>query len=79
MITERFERSQKNVEAEKTLRVHIETTNCEFGDINEKRRSTISASFHKRLPGIKTPKKMNLSYLVHRSAQNAGRFFGKEN
>ena len=39
---------------------------CEFfflGDITEKRRSTILASFQKLCPGIKTPKKDELIIL----------------
>ena len=37
--------------------------NCEHCDITEKRRSTISASFQKLCPGIKTPKKDELIIL----------------
>ena len=51
---------KKIVEAERTLGLKIKPTKCEIffpGDITEKRRSTILASFQKLCPGIKTPKK----------------------
>ena len=57
---------KKIVEAEKTLGLKIEPTKCEaffLGDITEKRRCTILASFQKLCPGIKTPKKCNLIIL----------------
>ena len=41
-----------------------------LGDITEKRRLTILASFQKLSPGSKLQRKMNLSFLVNRSAQN---------
>ena len=57
---------KKRVEAEKTLGLKIKLTKCEFfflGDITEKRRSTILASFQKLCLGIKTPKKDELIIL----------------
>ena len=66
MITEPFWKiSKKIVEAERTLGLKIKPTNCEFfpGDISEKRRSTILASFQKLRPGIKTLKKDKLIIL----------------
>ena len=62
---------KKVVEAEKTLGLKIKPTKCEMifpGDITEKRQSTVLTSFQKLCPGIKTPRKMNLSFFVHRSA-----------
>ena len=53
----------KNVGADNALGLKFEPTKCEFfflGDITEKRRSTILASFQKLCPGIKTPKKDEL-------------------
>ena len=41
-----------------------------LGDITEKRRSTILASFQKLCPRSKHQIKMTLSFLVHRSARN---------
>ena len=52
---------QKIVEAKRTLGLKIKHTKCEIflpGDITEKRRSPILASFQKLCPGIKTPKKV---------------------
>ena len=57
---------KKIVEAEKTLGLKIKPTKSEFffpGDITEKRRLTILASFQKLCPGIKTPKKDDLIIL----------------
>ena len=51
------------VGAERTLGLKINSTKCEIfflGDITEKRRSTILASFQKLCSGIKTPKKDEL-------------------
>ena len=68
MILEPFQKISKNVETEKTLGIKIKPTKCEIvflGDITEKRRSTILASFQKLCPGIKTPKKDEL--IIHGS------------
>ena len=57
---------KKIVEAEKTLGFKFKATNCEIiflGDITEKPRSTILASFQKLCPEIKTPKKDELIIL----------------
>ena len=57
---------KKIVEAARTLGLKIEPTKSETffpGDITEKRRSTILASFQKLCPGIKTPKKDELIIL----------------
>ena len=54
---------EKNVEGEKTLGVKFKPTKSEnffLGDITEKRRSTILATFQKLCPVIKTPKKDEL-------------------
>ena len=64
---------KKIVEAERTLGFKIKPTKCEIffpGDITEKRRSTILASFKNFAPGSKHQRKMNLSFLVHRSVPN---------
>ena len=57
----------KNIgEAERTLELKIKLPKCEIffpGDLTEKRRSTILASFQKLCPGIKTPKKDELIIL----------------
>ena len=67
MIREPFKKiSKKNVEAEKMPGLKNEPTKCGFfflGDITEKRRSTILASFQKLCPGIKLPKKDELIIL----------------
>ena len=67
MMTEPFSKiAKKFVEEEKTLGLKIEATKCEIffsGDITEKRRSTILASFQNFCPGIKTPKKDELIIL----------------
>ena len=58
---------KKIVEAERTLGLKIKPTKCEIffpDDITEK------ASFQKLCPGSKHQRKMNLSFLVHRSARN---------
>ena len=56
MITlNRFERSQKIVEAEKTLRLKFKPTKCKIiflGDITEKRQSTFFASFENFCPVV---------------------------
>ena len=60
MLQNRFERSQKSVEAEKPQGLKIKPTKCEIcflGDITERRRSEILASFEKLCPGIKTPER----------------------
>ena len=57
---------KKIVEAEKTLGLKIKSTKFEIffpGDITEKRRSTILASFQKFCPEIKTPKRDELIIL----------------
>ena len=57
---------QEIVEAEKTLGLKIKPTKCEvffLGDITEKCRSTILASFQKLCPAIKTAKKDELIVL----------------
>ena len=64
---------RKIVEAEKTLGLKINPKKCELfilGDVTVKRRSTILASFEKICPGIKTPTKEELTFLVHRSVRN---------
>ena len=57
----------------------INTQNVKFfpGDITQKRRSTILASFQKRCPGIKTPKKDEL--IILGSPLGTSRLIGKEN
>ena len=80
MITEPFERSRQIVEAEETLGLKIKPKKCEvffLGDITEKRRSTILASLKKLCPGIKTPKKDKLSFLVHCSVGNHKQIYSK--
>ena len=52
-------------EAEKTLGLKIQLTTC---DNTEKRRSAVLASFQNFAPGSKHQRKMNLSFLVHRSS-----------
>ena len=57
---------KKFVEAERTLGLEIKPTKSLIvfpGDITEKRKSTILASFQKLCPGIKTPKKYELIIL----------------
>ena len=64
---------KKIVEEETTLGLNIKPTKCgsfSLGDITEKHCSTILASFQKLCPKSKHQRKMNLSFLVHRSAQN---------
>ena len=73
MITEPFGKISKIFEAEKTLGLKLEPTKWEIfflGNITEKRRLTILASFQKLYSGIRTPKKMKLSILVHLSTRN---------
>ena len=49
------------------------------GDITEKRRSTILAFSKIFAPGSKHQRKMNSSFLVHRSARNHKQTFWKKN
>ena len=59
MITEPFLKISKNYWSGKTLGLKIKPLTFDFflGDITEKRRSTILASFQKICSGTKTPKK----------------------
>ena len=63
---------KKVVDAEKPLGLKIKHEMRIFflGDITEKHRSTILASLQKLALGSKYQRKMNLSFLVHRSARN---------
>ena len=75
----RTERSQKIIEAKERWDSKLNTQNVKFfrGDITQKRRSTILASFQKRCPGIKTPKKDEL--IILGSPLGTSRLIGKEN
>ena len=74
---------KKTVEAEKTFGLKIKPSKCKFfflGDITEKRRLKILASFQKLCPGIKTPKKDETyhSWFTARP-EITSRLIGKEN